>query len=92
MIKNAGLLMIAFMMMFSSVCFASSYELIQDEYTVQAGDSLDSITVAYMSKNTYGAREFKEFKSGIVELNPFLMHRDVKEGDIIKINYWVNKE
>ena len=42
-----------------------------------------------MAKNTYGPRELKEFKSGIVQLNTWLLSRDVQAGDKVKVNYWV---
>ena len=61
------------------------------EYTVQAGDSLESIAQAYMAKNTYGPRELKEFKSGIVQLNDWLLTRDLQAGDKVKVNYWVSQ-
>lgn len=89
MVKNIILMVIALVIGYSSICFAGSYKLIQDKYVVQMGDSLDSITLVYMSKNTYGQREFKEFREGIMELNPWLLERDVHVGDEIRINYWV---
>lgn len=92
MVKSIVLMVMALIIGYTSVCFANSYELIQDKYVAQTGDSLDSITVAYMSKNTYGSREFKEFRAGIMELNPWLLKRDVHEGDVIRINYWVKGE
>ena len=87
--KKVFLLLTAMMIMISSTCLASSYQLVEDEYTVQAGDSLESIAQAYMAKNTYGPRELKEFKSGIVQLNTWLLSRDVQAGDKVKVNYWV---
>jgi hypothetical protein len=87
--KKVFLLLTAMMIMISSTCLASSYQLVEAEYTVQAGDSLESIAQAYMAKNTYGPRELKEFKSGIVQLNTWLLSRDVQAGDKVKVNYWV---
>lgn len=92
MAKNIILVAMALLIGFSNICLANNYELVQDRYTAQAGDSLDSITLAYMSKNTYGSREFKEFRAGIVELNPWLLERDVHEGDVIRVNYWIEEE
>lgn len=89
--KNIILVLMAMALMFSR-CAASSYELVEDTYTAKPGDSLNSIALTYMSKNTYGAREFKEFKAGIVELNPWLLKRDVRSGDVVRINYWVETE
>ena len=89
--KKVFLLLTAMMIMISSTCLASSYQLVEAEYTVQAGDSLESIAQAYMAKNTYGPRELKEFKSGIVQLNTWLLSRDVQAGDKVKVNYWVRQ-
>ena len=88
--KRVLFLLTAMMIMISSTCMAASYRLVEAEYSVQEGDSLDSIAVEYMSKNTYGPREFKEFKSGIVQLNEWLMNRDVQAGDMVRVNYWVD--
>lgn len=65
-------------------------KLMEEHYTVVVGDSLDSITVSFMKKNTYGTREFYEFREGIRELNPWLMKRAVQLGDVLLINYWVD--
>ena len=77
------------MMPLSSICLAIPYKLVEAEYTVQTGVSLDTTAEAYMEKKTYGPRELREFKSGIVQLNEWLIGRDVQAGDIIKINYWI---
>ena len=87
--RKAFILMIALMITLSSTCLASPYKLVEAEYTVQAGDTLDAIAEAYMEKNTYGPRELREFKSGIVQLNNWLIDRDVQAGDVVRINYWV---
>ena len=87
--RKAFTLLIALMITLSSTCLANSYKLVEAEYTVQAGDSLDTIAAAYMEKNTYGPRELREFKSGIVQLNEWLIGRDVQAGNIIKTNYWI---
>jgi hypothetical protein len=89
--KNIILVLMTLAMMFSH-CAASSYALVEDAYTAKYGDSLNSIALTYMSKNTYGAREFKEFKAGIIELNPWLLERDIRPGDKVRINYWVEVE
>lgn len=90
--KKVFLLLTAMMIMISSTCMASSYKLVEAEYSVREGDSLDSIAVEYMARNTYGPREFREFKSGIVQLNEWLMDRDVQAGDTVRVNYWVKAE
>ena len=88
--RKTLILLIALMITLSSTCLASPYKLVEAEYTVQAGDSLDTIAEAYMKKNTYGPRELREFKSGIFQLNDWLIGRDVQAGDVVRINYWVN--
>ena len=55
--KKVFFLLVAMMIMISSTCLTNPYQLVEVEYTVQAGDSLDSIAQAYMAKNTYGPRE-----------------------------------
>lgn len=89
--KKVFFLLAAMMIMISATCLASPYRLVEAEYTVQAGDSLESIAQAYMAKNTYGPRELKEFKSGIVQLNTWLLDRDVQAGDTVRVNYWVRE-
>jgi len=68
-------------------------ELVEDTYTVQAGDSLWSISEEFLQKNTGGRRYILEFKSGIKELNPWLLERpsecEIYPGDELRINYWV---
>ena len=51
-------------------------------------DTLDSIAQKYIQKNTYGVRDINEFSEGIREINNWLMTRELKPGDIIRINYW----
>ena len=41
-----------------------------------------------MKKNTYGAREIKEFTSGIKQHNEWLLTRELTPGDELRINYW----
>lgn len=88
--KKVIFLLTAMMIMVASTCLASPYQLVEAEYTAQAGDSLDTIAAAYMEKNTYGPREIREFKSGIVQLNDWLLQRDVQAGDTVRVNYWIN--
>lgn len=65
---------------------------VQVEYVVEKQDTLDNIVDSYILKNTYGAREHKEFKEGIYELNPWLLNKDIKSGDKLYINYWKTKD
>lgn len=73
-------------------CFASSYELVEAVHITAVNESLDDIAKIYMQKNTYAEREFKEFRSGIIELNPWLLDRGLKAGDELRINYWTKGE
>lgn len=69
-----------------------NWQLIQDTYKVQEGDSLMSIAQEFIKKNTYGPREINEFKEGIKQLNPELLYQDdVVPGETLQINYWVDK-
>ncbi len=70
------------------------HELKVEEYTVQKGDTLWSISERYMAKNTYGRRYILEFKEGIKEENPWLIdtHEQLQIGDKLKITYWVAAE
>ena len=71
--------------------FVVNWVLIQDVHCVQKGETLDSITRDYMKKNTYGDREFKEFREGIIELNG-LHGEEVVPGQKLRINYWVEDD
>lgn len=51
---------------------------VQEIYQVDKNETLDTITDKYMKKNTYGKREHKEFRQGIIELNQWLLDRNVK--------------
>jgi hypothetical protein len=78
---------------FSTGACANRQQLIEDTYTVQQGDSLWSVSEEFLQKNTGGRRYILEFKSGIKELNPWLLERpsecELYPGDILKINYFV---
>ena len=68
--------------------------MITDTYVVNEGDTLWDISRKYMDKNTYGPRDIREFKEGIIELNYDSVFADRKDGEIypgdtLKINYWV---
>ena len=68
------------------------YAMVTENYTVQTGDTLDKICKLYMKKNTWGRREFNEFKLGIQELNLQLFKRDVIQGETLVINYWIKNK
>ena len=66
--------------------------LIHDVHYVTDDEDLDSITRVYMKKNTYGHREFKEFREGIIELNGLRGKTELHIGQELRINYWVTPE
>ena len=60
-------------------------------YVTQPGDTLESIAVRFINRNTYSARQFNEFAEGIAETNPqYFMGKNkvVPVGVRLKINYW----
>ena len=68
--------------------------LVEETYTVRSGDTLWDIAETYLEKNTGTRRYILEYKSGIEELNPWLMERkgEIYPGDEIKVTYWVKEE
>lgn len=67
--------------------------LVTETCTVAQGDTLDTIAARYMAKNSYGARDIREFRQGIIELNYELLgNREnpalIYPGDKLKVNYW----
>lgn len=66
--------------------------LIHDVHYVMDGETLDQIARDYMAKNTYGPREFKEFREGIIELNNLRGKTELHTGQELSINYWVKPE
>ena len=68
--------------------------LVEETYTVRPGDTLWDIAEKYVAKNTATRRYILEYKSGIEELNPWLLERHgmIYPGDEIKVTYWVKSE
>ena len=73
--------------------------LVEEIYVVKSGDTLWDIAETYVRKNT-GTRSRKntgtrryilEYKSGIEELNPWLLERHgmIYPGDELILTYWV---
>lgn len=67
--------------------------LVEETYIVKAGDTIWGIAETYLKKNTGTRRYILEYKSGIEELNPWLMERkgEIYPGDKIKVTYWVKE-
>ena len=68
--------------------------LVEEVYVVKPGDTLWGISETYCAKNTGTRRYILEYKSGMEELNPWLLDRKgmVYPGDEIKVTYWVKEE
>lgn len=68
--------------------------LVEETYIVRPGDTIWGIAEEYIAKNTGTRRYILEYKSGMEELNPWLMERkgEIYPGDEIKVTYWVKEE
>ena len=68
--------------------------LVEETYVVRPGDTLWGIAEEYVAKNTGTRRYILEYKSGMEELNPWLMERHgmIYPGDRLKLTYWVEEE
>ena len=68
--------------------------LVEAVYTVRPGDTIWGIAEEYCAKNTGTKRYILEYKSGIEELNPWLLERHgmIYPGDEIKLTYWVKED
>lgn len=68
--------------------------LVEEVYTVRPGDTIWGIAEEYVKKNTGTRRYILEYKSGIEELNPWLLERkgEIYPGDKLKVTYWVKEE
>lgn len=67
--------------------------LVEETYTVKSGDTLWDIAETYLAKNTGTRRYILEYKSGIEELNPWLLERKgmIYPGDKLTLTYWVKE-
>lgn len=67
--------------------------LVEETYVVRPGDTIWGIAEEFCAKNTGTKRYILEYKSGIEELNPWLLDRkgEIYPGDEIKVTYWVKE-
>lgn len=65
--------------------------LVEEVYVVKPGDTIWGIAEEYVKKNTGTRRYILEYKSGIEELNPWLLERHglIYPGDELILTYWV---
>ena len=65
--------------------------LVEETYVVRPGDTLWGIAEEYLAKNTGTRRYILEYKSGMEELNPWLLERHgmIYPGDKLTLTYWV---
>ena len=68
--------------------------LVEETYVVKSGDTLWDIAETYVRKNTGTRRYILEYKSGMEELNPWLLERHgmIYPGDKLTLTYWVKEE
>lgn len=68
--------------------------LVEEVYTVRPGDTIWGIAERYVAKNTGTRRYILEYKSGMEELNPWLVERkgEIYPGDKLTLTYWVKGE
>lgn len=67
--------------------------LVEETYVVRPGDTVWDIAETYCAKNTGTRRYILEYKSGMEEMNPWLLERRgmIYPGDEIKVTYWVKE-
>ncbi|WP_313990210.1 LysM domain-containing protein [uncultured Selenomonas sp.] len=65
--------------------------LVEEVYVVRPGDTIWGIAETYCAKNTGTRRYILEYKSGIEEMNPWLVERkgEIYPGDRLTLTYWV---
>lgn len=65
--------------------------LVEEVYTVCPGDTIWGIAEEFCAKNTGTRRYILEYKSGMEELNPWLLERHgmIYPGDKLTLTYWI---
>lgn len=65
--------------------------VVEEVYVVKPGDTLWGIAEEFCAKNTGTRRYILEYKSGIEEMNPWLLERKgmLYPGDRLTLTYWV---
>ena len=68
--------------------------LVEEVYVVKPGDTLWGILETYLRKNNGTRRYILEYKSGIEEMNPWLLDRHgmIYPGDRLTLTYFVKSE
>lgn len=68
--------------------------LVEETYVVRPGDTIWGIAEEYCAKNTGTRRYILEYKSGMEELNPWLVERKgmLYPGDQLTLTYWIKGE
>jgi len=94
----AGCVIAGLAILFAGACNpwddGKSAVLVEETYIVRPGDTIWGIAEEFCAKNTGTRRYILEYKSGMEELNPWLVERkgEIYPGDEIKVTYWVKGE
>jgi predicted Zn-dependent protease len=89
--KKFFFVLMASLLFCTTPAMAADWQLVEEVYIVQEDDTVESIAAEYIGKNTYGPREEREFAEGIRELNDMMPGEEVSPGQVIRINYWIEK-
>lgn len=93
--KKFLLVFMVLLVLTGNTALAKEYKYISYDYTVEYGDTLDNVAEKFMVRNTYGTRNFMEFRQGIIEANSSLWEnpsRDLVKGEILHVSWWEKDE